>query len=140
MRSLLGDHLLQRLQQQTEGALYHRVFRCLRDTITDGVLAPKTRLPASRDLAKELQVSRNTILNAYEQLSAQGYVQATTGSGTWVAETLPENYLNVPRNEALPKNKSNFDLKHLSQRGTAFLQHAASSPYQWGLLFPAFRM
>ena len=109
MRSLLGDHLLQRLQQQTEGALYHRVFRCLRDTITDGVLAPKTRLPASRDLAKELQVSRNTILNAYEQLGAQGYVQAMTGSGTWVAETLPENYLNVPRNEAAPKNKSNFD-------------------------------
>ena len=136
MRSLLGDHLLQRLQQQTEGALYHRVFRCLRDTITDGVLAPKTRLPASRDLAKELQVSRNTILNAYEQLGAQGYVQAMTGSGTWVAETLPENYLNVPRNEAAPKNKSSFDLKHLSQRGTAFLQHAASSPYQWGAFVP----
>ena len=47
-----------------------RLFRCLRNAIIDSVLAPKTRLPASRDLAKEIQVSRNTVLNAYEQLQA----------------------------------------------------------------------
>lgn len=53
---------------------------------------PKTRLPASRDLAKEIQVSRNTVLNAYEQLQAQGYVDARTGQGTWVVEKLPESF------------------------------------------------
>ncbi|TCM68025.1 GntR family transcriptional regulator [Acinetobacter calcoaceticus] len=136
MLSLLGDHLLQRLQQQTEGALYQRVFCCLRDAITAGVLAPKTRLPASRDLAKELQVSRNTILNAYEQLQAQGYVEAITGSGTWVVEVLPEDYLNVPRNEVNPHHKHHLDLKALSQRGTVFLENAAASPYQWGAFVP----
>ena len=58
MRSLLGDHLLQRLQQDTEGKLHQRLFRCLRGAIIDGVIQPKTRLPASRDLASEIHVSR----------------------------------------------------------------------------------
>lgn len=73
MRSLLGDYLLQRLQQDIDGTLQLRLFRCLRNAMIDGVLAPKTRLPASRDLAKEVKVSRNTVLSAYEQLQAQGY-------------------------------------------------------------------
>ncbi len=93
MRSLLGDYLLQRLQQDVTGTLQMRLFRCLRNAIIDSVLAPKTRLPASRDLAKEIQVSRNTVLNAYEQLQAQGYVDARTGQGTWVVEKLPESFL-----------------------------------------------
>jgi GntR family transcriptional regulator/MocR family aminotransferase len=62
---LLGDYLLQRLQQDIDGTLQLRLFRCLRNAIIDSVLAPKTRLPASRDLAKEIKVSRNTVLSAY---------------------------------------------------------------------------
>ncbi len=78
LRSLLGDHLLQRLQQDTEGKLHQRLFRCLRGAIIDGVIQPKTRLPASRDLASEIHVSRNTVLTAYEQLQAEGYLEART--------------------------------------------------------------
>ncbi len=95
LRSLLGDHLLQRLQQDTEGKLHQRLFRCLRGAIIDGVIQPKTRLPASRDLASEIHVSRNTVLSAYEQLQAEGYLEARTGHGTWVAEKLPESFLNT---------------------------------------------
>lgn len=103
MRSLLGDHLLQRLQQDTEGKLHQRLFRCLRGAIIDGVIQPKTRLPASRDLASEIHVSRNTVLTAYEQLQAEGYLEARTGHGTWVAEKLPESFLNTQN-----KKKSSF--------------------------------
>src|SRR5690606_37652715 len=88
-----GDYLLQRLQQDVAGTLQMRLFRCLRNAIIDSVLAPKTRLPASRDLAKEIQVSRNTVLNAYEQLQAQGYVDARNGQGTWVVENYPNPLL-----------------------------------------------
>ncbi|MFX7063819.1 winged helix-turn-helix domain-containing protein, partial [Acinetobacter baumannii] len=63
--------------------------------IIDGVIQPKTRLPASRDLASEIHVSRNTVLTAYEQLQAEGYLEARTGHGTWVAEKLPESFLNT---------------------------------------------
>ena len=109
MRSLLGDYLLQRLQQDIDGTLQLRLFRCLRNAIIDSVLAPKTRLPASRDLAKEIKVSRNTVLSAYEQLQAQGYVEARTGQGTWVAEKLPESFLVKAENtnSQIPKNFKN---------------------------------
>ena len=97
MRSLLGDHLLQRLQQDTGGKLHQRLFRCLRGAIIEGVIQPMTRLPASRDLASEIHVSRNTVLSAYEQLQAEGYLEARTGHGTWVAEKLPESFLNTKK-------------------------------------------
>lgn len=136
MRSLLGDYLLQRLQQDTDGKLHQRLFRCLRNAITEGVIHSKTRLPASRDLAKEIQVSRNTVLATYEQLQAEGYLEAKTGHGTWVSENLPESFLNPPI------EKQRIGLRHsprnymLSQRGSQILGYAAASPHQWGAFVP----
>lgn len=137
MRSLLGDYLLQRLQQDSNGTLQMRLFRCLRNAILENVLTPKTRLPASRDLAKEIKVSRNTVLSAYEQLQAQGYVQARTGQGTWVSEKIPEAFL--IKNEhhrshiSQKKPEQNFNL---SQRGSYLVGYSAASPYQWGAFVP----
>ncbi|MGI9432993.1 MAG: GntR family transcriptional regulator, partial [Myxococcota bacterium] len=76
-----------------QGALHQQVYRGLRQAILGGVLRPGTRLPATRSLARELGVSRNTLLHAYEQLRDEGYVVAQTGSGTTVAEVLPEDGL-----------------------------------------------
>jgi GntR family transcriptional regulator/MocR family aminotransferase len=58
----------------------------LRDAVRTGRLAASTRLPSSRDLAADLGVSRNTVADAYSQLVAEGWLEARTGSGTWVAE------------------------------------------------------
>ncbi|WP_374583337.1 PLP-dependent aminotransferase family protein [Pseudoduganella sp.] len=60
------------------------LHECLRAAIRDGTLAPGTRLVATRALAAELGVARNTVLYAYEQLASEGYV-ATGRSGTVVA-------------------------------------------------------
>ncbi|MCE3263415.1 MAG: PLP-dependent aminotransferase family protein [Pseudoduganella sp.] len=60
------------------------LHECLRAAIRDGTLAPGTRLVATRALAAELGVARNTVLYAYEQLASEGYV-ATDRSGTVVA-------------------------------------------------------
>jgi len=67
----------------------------LRQSILGGQLLPGTRLPSTRALAEERGVSRNTVLNAYEQLLAEGYVEARVGSGTCVARALPEGLLTV---------------------------------------------
>ncbi|MEG0489426.1 MAG: GntR family transcriptional regulator, partial [Acinetobacter sp.] len=137
MRSLLGDYLLQRLQQDIDGTLQLRLFRCLRNAIIDSVLAPKTRLPASRDLAKEIKVSRNTVLSAYEQLQAQGYVEARTGQGTWVAEKLPESFLVKAENtNSQTQEKKTQQNYNLSQRGSYLIGYSAASPYQWGAFVP----
>src|SRR5258706_14544841 len=58
----------------------------LRDAIGDGRLGAGVRLPATRDLAGELGVSRGVVVGAYEQLLAEGRLTARPGSGTYVAE------------------------------------------------------
>ncbi|MFM9554294.1 MULTISPECIES: MocR-like pyridoxine biosynthesis transcription factor PdxR [Streptomyces] len=56
----------------------------LREAIRSGRLARGTRLPASRELAADLGVSRGLVTEAYEQLVAEGYLRSGRGSGTWV--------------------------------------------------------
>jgi GntR family transcriptional regulator / MocR family aminotransferase len=57
----------------------------LRDAIADGVLAPGTRLPSTRALAEDLGISRGLVVLVYEQLTAEGWLEARQGSGTVVA-------------------------------------------------------
>ncbi|MEB3962830.1 PLP-dependent aminotransferase family protein [Streptomyces kunmingensis] len=60
----------------------------LREAVRSGRLAAGTRLPSSRDLAGDLGVSRGLITEAYEQLTAEGYLRSGRGSGTWVGEAV----------------------------------------------------
>ncbi|MEU9354647.1 PLP-dependent aminotransferase family protein [Streptomyces griseoloalbus] len=60
----------------------------LREAVRSGRLAPGTRLPSSRDLAADLGVSRGLITEAYEQLTAEGYLRSGRGAGTWVGEAV----------------------------------------------------
>jgi len=61
----------------------------LREAVRSGRLVPGTRLPASRALATDLGIARNTIADCYAQLVAEGWLSARQGSGTWVAERAP---------------------------------------------------
>jgi GntR family transcriptional regulator/MocR family aminotransferase len=63
--------------------------RALRGAIRAGRLAPGSRLPATRALAAQLELARGTVAAAYEQLVAEGYLRARTGSGTTVADVPP---------------------------------------------------
>ncbi|MGQ4359579.1 MocR-like pyridoxine biosynthesis transcription factor PdxR [Streptomyces sp. SAS_272] len=56
----------------------------LRDAVRSGLLAQGARLPSSRDLAADLGVSRGLVTEAYEQLTAEGYLRSGRGAGTWV--------------------------------------------------------
>ncbi|WP_415949581.1 PLP-dependent aminotransferase family protein [Streptomyces sp. KLOTTS4A1] len=56
----------------------------LREAVRSGRLAPGTRLPSSRALSADLGVSRGLVTEAYEQLTAEGYLRAGRGAGTWV--------------------------------------------------------
>ncbi|OBJ35783.1 GntR family transcriptional regulator [Mycolicibacterium mucogenicum] len=66
-------------------ALHRQLADGLRDAIRTGRLTPKTRLPSSRVLAADLQVSRRLVVDAYSQLVAEGFLQSQQGSGTTVA-------------------------------------------------------
>jgi GntR family transcriptional regulator/MocR family aminotransferase len=67
------------------GPLYKRVYDALRTKILRGELAAGTPLPGTRTLARDLGVSRIVVLAAYEQLVAEGYIDASVGSGSRVA-------------------------------------------------------
>lgn len=60
----------------------------LREAVRSGRLAAGTRLPSSRELAADLGVSRGLVTDAYEQLTAEGYLRSGHGSGTWVGDAV----------------------------------------------------
>ncbi|WP_271409847.1 MocR-like pyridoxine biosynthesis transcription factor PdxR [Pseudomonas sp. Q1-7] len=66
--------------------LARQLYQALRERILDGRLGSRTRLPATRDLAVLLGISRNTVTRAFDQLYAEGYVAGRVGDGTYVAE------------------------------------------------------
>jgi GntR family transcriptional regulator/MocR family aminotransferase len=77
------------LKLDGEGPAYRQVYRALRVRIASGELRAGAKLPPTRELAAELGLSRTTVLQAYDQLSAEGFIAGRTGSGSYV-EALPE--------------------------------------------------
>ena len=72
--------------------LSRQLYQALRVRVLDGRLASGTRLPASRDLAAALAISRNSVVRAYDQLYAEGFIEGRVGDGTYVAQ-LPQSAL-----------------------------------------------
>ena len=69
---------------------YRALARHLIEEIGRGRLRAGTRLPGTRTLAKQLGLSRNTVLYAYDELLAQGWLESRQASGTFVADRVPE--------------------------------------------------
>ena len=69
--------------------LSDQVYHGIRRAILDGRLRVGERLPASRELAQQLNLSRNTVLAAYGRLLSEGYLNSSVGSGTYVAQHVP---------------------------------------------------
>jgi GntR family transcriptional regulator/MocR family aminotransferase len=65
--------------------LSQQLYQALRARVLDGRLSSGTRLPATRDLAKVLALSRNSVVRAYDQLYAEGFIESRVGDGTYVS-------------------------------------------------------
>lgn len=96
--------------------LHRQLYEGLRWDILAGRLASGVRLPSTRMLASELGVSRNTVIGAYLQLLAEGYVEGRVGAGTFVAEALPEDLLRVGSGEGRQPRRASSG-RGLSRRG-----------------------
>jgi GntR family transcriptional regulator / MocR family aminotransferase len=66
------------------GDLSTRIYGQLKDAVLDGRLRPGERLPPTREMAQRLDVARNTVAAAYERLTAEGFLTARVGAGTFV--------------------------------------------------------
>ncbi|MFK0329679.1 PLP-dependent aminotransferase family protein [Rhizobium sp. NPDC090275] len=67
------------------GDLEGQIYRELRERILSGEIAAGQRLPSTRDLSRSLGLARSTVVNAYERLKAEGYLEARSGSASRVA-------------------------------------------------------
>ena len=88
-RSALGSGPPLRISQTdaADGTPLHRqIYLQLRERMASGSLASGARVPASRVLARELRVSRNTVEGALRQLQAEGWIVRRVGSGSRVAD------------------------------------------------------
>ena len=134
MKSICADLVLQRLTPDAGSALNRQLYDCLREAILDGSLPPSSALPASRDLARETGMSRNTVLHAYAQLQAEGYVHSRVGSGTFVSATTPESQLSAGHARAVAP--AAVTPVRLARRAQALVNDASAASRQWGAFMP----
>ncbi|MEZ5428895.1 MAG: PLP-dependent aminotransferase family protein [Pyrinomonadaceae bacterium] len=137
-------------QSESRAPLYRQIYEAVRLAILRGEFASKTRLPSTRELARNLGVSRITVVNAYEQLLAEGYLIGKIGAGTFVAPALPDDLLQTGAEKGErsaagtnpPAPLSPFGRKLLSGDVQSARVHAGTQfrPFQNGLtaidLFP----
>jgi len=114
--------------------LQRQLYGELRAAILAGRLAPGTRLPASRALAVELGVSRNTVLGAFDQLLGEGYVEGRHGAGTFVAAMPPDRLLAAAR----PTTATGRPLRspRLSRRSRELTTTVRERPAGFGAFLP----
>lgn len=146
----LADYLLQHLNQGGALPQNRQLYRLIRQAILDKILPIHSRLPASRELARELGIARNTVLYAYEQLIAEGYLHTRKGSGSYVADTLSETLLNPGQKKRSKKTTdanalnvannseptSSLTQLALSKRGSKLVARAGAAAQQWGAFVP----
>ena len=132
------------LDEKSAMPLYRQIYEAIRHAILSGNLRPTTTLPATRILSKELGVSRMTVINAYDQLFAEGYLEAKTGAGTFVAAHLPEEFLQTSGFERREHQDSSLTRKvkfteygrNLAQHSNSILRHHGPSsllPFEHGV-------
>lgn len=87
------------LDKESSIPLIRQVYGQLKLMILEGKLQEGAKLPSTRWLSKDLGISRNVILEAYDQLTAEGYIEGRQGSGTKVSKGL--NYKRINKDKSL---------------------------------------
>ncbi len=118
------------LDYRTKTPMYRQLYDWFRRAIIAGQMRPGQRVPSSRGLATELKISRIPVLNAYEQLLAEGYFETFVGAGTCVARSIPDDTLSPPTVKAGKGQHESAEkrgLRRLSRRGVALTDIPAQS-------------
>jgi GntR family transcriptional regulator/MocR family aminotransferase len=82
-----------RVERASRVPIHRQIYEGLRRAILDGLLRPGQRVPSTRALAADLDVSRLPVLTAYDQLLHERYLEGRVGSGTFVSGALPDDLL-----------------------------------------------
>jgi GntR family transcriptional regulator / MocR family aminotransferase len=125
-RSTSLPNIVINLDGSSARPLYCQLYNEVRAAILTGKLVAGSRLPSTRELATELGLSRTTVLNAFDQLIAEGYMEGHTGVGTYVTRSLPEDLLQIgAKTVRLAKRSQSRRL--LSRRGDQIASTAVTA-------------
>jgi len=112
------------LDRSSSKPLHRQLYERLREGILSGQLRPGFQLPPTRALADELGVSRNTVLNAFDELLSEGCIEGKVGSGTYVSPGLPADILT--KRKEMPQPRVGHRLQ-ISKRGQFVVDHLKES-------------
>src|SRR2546421_10107255 len=104
------------LDETSSVPLYRQLYASILRAILTGQLVAGTKLPSTRHMAIELGVSRNTVLIAFEQLLAEGYLESKARSGTFVTHSLPDEAFEVSSKKTNDILDRSMRIRPLSQR------------------------
>jgi len=124
------------IERNSAAPIYRQVDVLLRQLIMAGTLAPGQKLPSTRELAQELGVSRITVKSVYEQLVAEGYARAKTGSGTFVSQGLDfeaSPKVTQPLQEVSPPDIEISARARTIMSSKASLRHGKTDPFRPGV-------
>src|SRR2546426_5209653 len=132
-RAIIAFEMI-RLDRTAAEPLHQQLYRQIRDELISGSFSDNSsRLPSSRALAAALGISRLTVNLAFEQLHAEGYLRTRIGSGTFVADSLPETFLSPRR----PKTQLLIErAPRLSNRVKNIPDHRAGKQFDFGIAGP----
>ena len=125
-----------RVERALPVPIYRQLDASLRRMILDGTLVAGQKLPSTRQLAQELGISRITVKSVYEQLVAEGYTQARTGSGTFVSDGLDIESLPKVRLPSHTVRAPEFEISDRARTimsSKASLRHGEIAPFRPGV-------
>jgi GntR family transcriptional regulator / MocR family aminotransferase len=113
------------LENGDSSPMYRRLYDWFRSAILTGELRPGQKIPSTRYLASDLKISRITVLCAFQQLSAEGYIESFAGSGTYVAKSIPDQVTRLgfgrqPRSTNHSQSAGSRRISQLSARLSSF--------------------
>ena len=120
--------------------MYRQLYDWLRLAIISGQIRPGQRIPSTRTLAAELKISRIPVSNAYDQLLAEGYLEAFAGAGTCVSRSIPDDALQPATAKGSNDSRQKVDKigpRRISHRGLALTRLPTQS---WLNIVGAFRV
>lgn len=120
--------------------IYRQLYNWFQQAIVEGRLRPGQRVPSTRSLAAELQISRIPVFNAYEQLSAEGYLETFVGAGTRVARSIPDDELHAAGRRQQQTSKLPLSAKRPRRKSRRAAALIDTTPQPWLNQLGAFRV
>jgi GntR family transcriptional regulator/MocR family aminotransferase len=107
--------------------IYQQIIDSLREAVSQGRVAPGSKLPSTRIFAEELGVSRNTVLQVFDTLINEGLLTSRVGDGTYVAAEAQER--NKPQSASLAPSASDlqYPFRSISRRGRNLVASASDA-------------